>query len=145
MIMRLYHTNHVGQADSLLSEPPGKTNNPNLNPSLTRGFPHGSDGKESACNSGLVQSLGQEDTLEKRMSTYSSILAWRIPWTEKPGRLQCMGFQRVGNDWATNTLTFFFIRSSSPKLFPLPFVLCKLFSTGRCGEISNCEPNPRNL
>ena len=38
-----------------------------------------------------VQSLGQEDPLEKEMSTYSSILAWKIPWTEEPGRLQSMG------------------------------------------------------
>ena len=42
-----------------------------------------------------VQSLGQEDTLEKEMATHSSILAWRIPWTEKPGRLQSLGSQRV--------------------------------------------------
>ena len=38
-----------------------------------------------------VQSLGQEDPLEKEMATHSSILAWRIPWTEEPGRLQAMG------------------------------------------------------
>ena len=42
-----------------------------------------------------VQSLGQEDTLEKGMATHSSILAWRIPWTEKSGRLQSMGSQIV--------------------------------------------------
>ena len=42
-----------------------------------------------------VQYLGGEDPLEKGMATYSSILAWRIPWTEKPGRLQSMGLQRV--------------------------------------------------
>ena len=40
-----------------------------------------------------VRSLGWEDALEKEMATYSSILAWRIPWTEKPGRLQSMGSQ----------------------------------------------------
>ena len=45
-----------------------------------------------------VQSLGQEDPLEKEMVTHSSILAWRIPWMEKPGRLQSMGLQRVGHD-----------------------------------------------
>ena len=45
-----------------------------------------------------IQSLGQEDPLEKEMVTHSSILAWRIPWTEKPGRLQSMGSQRVGHD-----------------------------------------------
>ena len=44
-----------------------------------------------------VRSLGQEDPLEKGMATYSSILAWKIPWTEKPGGLQSMGLQRVGH------------------------------------------------
>ena len=45
-----------------------------------------------------VQSLGWEDLLEKDMATHSSILAWRIPWTEDPGGLQSMGSQRVGHD-----------------------------------------------
>ena len=45
-----------------------------------------------------VQSLGQEDHLEKGMAIHSSILAWRIPWTEKIGGLQSMGSQRVGHD-----------------------------------------------
>ena len=45
-----------------------------------------------------VQSLGQEDPLEKGMATHSSILALRTPWTEKPGELQSMGSQRVGQD-----------------------------------------------
>ena len=53
-----------------------------------------------------VQSLGQEDPLEKEMATHSSILAWRIPWTDEPGGLQSMGSQRVGHDWATNMFTF---------------------------------------
>ena len=46
----------------------------------------------------LLQFLGQEDPLEKGKATHSSILAWRIPWMEEPGRLQCMGSQRVGHD-----------------------------------------------
>ena len=45
-----------------------------------------------------VQSLGQEDLLEKGMATHSSILDWTIPWIEEPGRLQSMGSQRVGHD-----------------------------------------------
>ena len=45
-----------------------------------------------------VQSLGWEDALEKGMATHSSVLAWRNPWTEKPGRPQSMGSQRVGHD-----------------------------------------------
>ena len=59
----------------------------------------GSDGKASACMVGdWVQSLGQEDPLEKEMATHSSTLAWKIPWTEEPGRLQSMGSQRVGHN-----------------------------------------------
>ena len=49
-----------------------------------------------------VPSLGWEDLLEKEMATHSSILAWKIPWTEGPGRLQSMGSQRVGHNWATS-------------------------------------------
>ena len=45
-----------------------------------------------------IQSLGQEDPLEKEMATLSSILAWRIPWMEEPDRLQSTGSQRVGHD-----------------------------------------------
>ena len=45
-----------------------------------------------------VQSLGQEDPLEKGMATHSSVLAWRIPWTEEPGGLQSMGSHRVRHD-----------------------------------------------
>ena len=45
-----------------------------------------------------VQSLGQEDPLEKETATHSSILAWKIPWTVEPGRLQSTGLQRVGHD-----------------------------------------------
>ena len=45
-----------------------------------------------------VQSLGQEDFLEKEMATHSSILVWKIPWIEEPGGLQSMGSQRVGHD-----------------------------------------------
>ena len=45
-----------------------------------------------------VQSLGREDPLEKEMATHSSIFAWRIPWTEEPGRLQSIGSQRVGHN-----------------------------------------------
>ena len=47
-----------------------------------------------------IRSLGQEDPLEEGMTTHSSILAWRIPWTEEPGGLQSMGLQTVGHNWA---------------------------------------------
>ena len=59
----------------------------------------------------LVRSLGQEDSLEKGRATHSNILAWKITWTEEPGRLQFMGSQTVRHDLATNifTLTLSFI------------------------------------
>ena len=68
-------------------------------------LPRWHGGKESACQcrrhkrAGLVP--GQEDLLEKEMAICSSILAWIIPWTEKPGGLQSMGLQRVRQNWAT--------------------------------------------
>ena len=62
------------------------------------GFPGDSNGKESACNVGDPCSIpGLENPLEKGMATHSSILAWRVPWTEEPGGLQSMGSQRVGH------------------------------------------------
>ena len=61
-----------------------------------------------------IQSLGQEDPLEEGMATHSSILAWRIPWTEEPGGLQPMGSQRVGQDWVTNTSRYQLTKSSQP-------------------------------
>ena len=57
-----------------------------------------------------VQSLGWEDPLEKEMATHSSTLAWKISWTEDPGRLQSMGLQRVGHDWVTSLSLKFFIQ-----------------------------------
>ena len=64
-----------------------------------KGFPGGSDGEESACSAGGLGSVpGSGRSLEKGMGAHSSILAWRIPWTEEPGGLQSMGFQRVGHD-----------------------------------------------
>ena len=69
------------------------------------GFPGGSDGKKEkdlpAMPETWVHSLGQEDPLEKGMATQSSILAWRILWTEDSGGLQSMGSQRVGHELAT--------------------------------------------
>ena len=62
-------------------------------------FPGGSDGKESSCNAGDMGSIpGLGDSLEKEMATHSSILAWKIPWTEESGRLQLMGLHRVSHD-----------------------------------------------
>ena len=84
------------------------------------GSPGGSGGEESTCNGGGgVQSLGWEDLLEKWKATLSSILAWRVPWTEEPSGLWFRGSQRIGHDWVTfssltvhmllwNRLIFFF-------------------------------------
>ena len=67
--------------------------------SLSWGFPGGSVVKNPPANAGDVGSIpGQEDPLEEEMATHSSTLAWEIPWTEEPGRLQSMGLQRVGHN-----------------------------------------------
>ena len=73
--------------------------------------PGGSEGKASACN---VGDQGREDRLKKEMAIHSSILAWRIPWTEKLGRLQSMGSQRVGYDWETSLFFLSSLWSFSP-------------------------------
>ena len=67
-----------------------------------------------------VQSLGREDPLEKEMATHSSTLAWRIPWMEEPGRLQSMGSQRVGHDWATSLSFSLSPLEKNPAYFPRP-------------------------
>ena len=65
-------------------------------------FPGGSVVKNPILKQEMqVQSLGWEDPLEKEMATHSSILAWRIPWTEEPGGLQSLGLQRAGDDLST--------------------------------------------
>ena len=69
-----------------------------------------------------VQSLGRKDLLKKEMATHSSILAWKIPWMEEPGRLQSMGSQRVGYDF-TFTITF----SSPNESFQLLEETCSPF------------------
>ena len=74
-----------------------------------RGFPGGSDCKASARNVGDPGSIpGSGRSPEKEMATHSSILAWRIPWTEQPGRLQSTRSQRIGHDWVTSLLHFTF-------------------------------------
>ena len=71
-----------------------------LNPSLAlTGFPDGSVVKNlPAVQETQVRSLGWEDPLEKEIAIHSRTIAWKIPWTEEPGRLQPMGSQRVGHD-----------------------------------------------
>ena len=66
---------------------------------LVQGFPGGSVVKNLSASAGdVVRSLGQEDPLEKEMVTHSRILAWKIQWTEEPGKLQSVGSQRVRQD-----------------------------------------------
>ena len=82
--------------------PPG----PILDSSLTNtGLPSWHSGKESTSQCRRWQEIrvrtqGQEDPQEKEMATHSSIFPWEVSWTEEPGRLQSMGLQRVGHDWA---------------------------------------------
>ena len=70
-----------------------------------------------------VRSLCWEDPLEKEMATHSSTLAWKIPWTEEPGRLQSMGSQTVGHNWVTNTYLLWF----SSEQFEKGKRLCRTF------------------
>ena len=87
-----------------------------------------------------VQSLGQEDPLEEEMATHSSILAWRIPWTEEPGGLQSMGSQRVKNDlvskhtcWYTEIqlVSHTAVTTSNVAKFTSVLIICLLFSTNK--------------
>ena len=98
------------------------------------GFPSAPDGKESACNAGNLGLIpGWEEPLEKGMAPHSSILAWKIPWTEEPGRLPSMGSQRV--NWVANTVLFVIVCASysptpsCPSLFPSPHLnyTCSLY------------------
>ena len=66
-----------------------------------------------------VQSLGRADPLEKEMAIHSSTLAWKIPWTEEPGRLQSMRSQRVGHDWVTS-LTYLLLVQLEPSSQQVP-------------------------
>ena len=70
-----------------------------------------------------VWSLGQKNPLEKEMSTHSSTLVWKIPWTEEPGRLQSMGLQRIGHDWVT--------------FFSLSFLTHTVVHAGYANQIDN--------
>ena len=88
-----------------------------------------------------VRSLGWEDPLEKDMATHSSILAWRIPWTEETGRLLSVGSQRVRHDWAADTLILGWPCSTRLSRHPGPHDLSSLLSLGH----RSCWHWPRNL
>ena len=94
------------------------------------GFPGGSDGKASACNVGDPGSTpGWEDPLGKEMATCSSTLAWKIPWTEEPGRLQSMGSQRVGHDWVTSLRLRYVTSRNDPHILVLQIINMCFFLT----------------
>ena len=98
-----------------------------------------------------VQSLDWEDPLEKETATHSSSLAWRIPWTKEPGRLQSMGSQRVGNDWATLLTS-----STHPPPRHSPHESAHALDSGSLcfsmptsfiasGDVNNCVDDPHNV
>ena len=108
----------------------------------------GSLGAQTVKNLPVVQetqvwSMGQEDPLEKGMAPHSSILAWRIPWTEEPGGLQSMGLQRVRHDWRTNTpwmwLVIRHLRFNESKIEPITEVLLL-----RLAYSSTCLPSSQH-
>ena len=82
-----------------------------------------------------VQSLGWEDPLEKEMATHSSTLAWKIPWSEEPHRLQSMGSQRVQHDWAMTHVC------SCHKAF----LNCTRYVHHGCRRSCNSQKNERNF
>ena len=101
------------------------------------GFSGGSDSKESACSAGaLVRSLGREDPLEKRMATQSSILAWRIPWTER----SLSGYSPWGRKESdvSEQITRSYFNSRRKVLF-LPFYECG--TEAQRGEVIFPEPH----
>ena len=98
---------------------------------------HLSDGKKSVCNVGDPASiLGLEDCL-KAVATHSSILAWRIPWIEKPSSLQSMESQRVRHNWMTDTFTF-------PLFEDLPHLPCAGTGLGKNSwdQVPRSRSNP---
>ena len=100
------------------------------------GFPGSASGKESACQCRRckrlwVWSLSRGDLLEEEMTTYSSILAWQIPWTEEPGWLQTMGSQRVRHDWVHTYSTMLFTGKQLSILYSFIF-MCIWSLLSRC-------------
>ena len=102
-------------------------------------FPSGSAVKNLPAMQELQEtwlwSLGQEDPLEEEMATHSSILAWRIPWTEEPGELQSTGSQRVVHNWSNlahthfyNTFPSYFLAKSSTTILLIRSQICNIIS-----------------
>ena len=87
------------------------------------------------CRRPQIRSLGREDPLEKDMAPHSSILAWRIPWTEESGGLQSMGSHRVRHDWATNTFTFTLLEERVLPLTKKQTITIKCLKASRLNKI----------
>ena len=88
-----------------------------------------------------VRSLGWEDPLQKEMATHFSILAWRIPWTEKTGGLQSMGSQRIRHNLATKLPTTSENKDSNlQRKYSPPQVSSKFFSRNPSSQEKNCQP-----
>ena len=99
-----------------------------------------------------VRSLSREDPLEKGMAAHSNMLAWRIPWTEEPGKLQSMGSQRVGHDWETSTTIIITTTTKTMKhqhwilcliLFPVSLACVRAKSYQSCPAL--CDPMDYSL
>ena len=82
-----------------------------------------------------VPSLGREDPLEKKIATHSSILAWRIPWTEEPSGLQSMGWQRIRHNWELNTYNVIWIRNRILRHTNICLAFVKLSLTSKTEEL----------
>ena len=93
-----------------------------------------------------IPSLGREDPLEEGMASCSSILAWRIPWTEKPGRLQSIGLQRVGHDWSDWVHAHMY-RERQRKKLPCFFSSCSVthLCPTLCDPVDCSTPGPHVL
>ena len=88
-----------------------------------------------------VWSLGREDPLEKEMAIRSSTIAWKIPWTEEPGRLQSMGSQRVGHDWANSLSLSRLYQDKHGKSTGFPTKGKSNFNIGNCLKFKNKTRN----
>ena len=90
-----------------------------------------------------VRPLGQEDPLEKEMATHSSIVAWKISWTEEPGGLQYMGSQRVGHNWAANTYLLTYLLTILVNT--LPVTQAKILEVISDFSLTLTIPNPSGV
>ena len=117
-----------------------------LQPHALQGFPGGTSPKEPACQCRRVRDRGSipgsEDPLEEKMATHSSILAWRIPWTEEPDRLQSMGSQRVRHGWSNKQLNrqAWTAACQASLSTPNSQILLKLMSTELVMPVSHLTP-----